>query len=201
MAEIALIAGLSAACGAGKYLSHSGSQLEQCLTCPAGTAAGLGIAGKLLKGDPVDTTLILQFSNGGFNEDETENFQSRLRNDSRFRQIALALQNDFEEQSRAPGGAQTAGRRAKRLEMALRHKPARSAPRLAGKQGAASERQLEDQKGRGTQKTPALVGAQERCGTQETPGLMASQERRGPQGQSSGARGQTLRLRRHGKVD
>ena len=186
MAEIAVVAGISAACGAGKFLSHNTSQLEQCLICPAGTAAGLGIAAKLLKRDPVDTMLILQFSNGGFNEDETENFHSRLRNDSRFRQIALALQHDFEEQSRAPDGAQTAGRRAKRLEEALRHKPARSAQGLVGKQGAGSERRLKDQQGRGTQKTP---------------GFMAPQERRGLQGQSSGTRGQILRLRRHGKAD
>ncbi|ERF74970.1 hypothetical protein EPUS_05178 [Endocarpon pusillum Z07020] len=183
MAEIALVAGLSAACGA------------------AGTAAGVGIAAKLLKGDPVDTTLILQFLDGGFSEDETKNFQSRLQNDSRFRQIALALQNDFEEQSRTPDGAQTAGPKAKRLEMALRHKPVRSAQGVAGKQGAASERQLKDEQGRGTQKTPALVASQERRGTQKPQGLMAHQERRGPQGQSSNARGQTLRLRRHGKVE
>lgn len=179
MAEIALVAGFSAACAGGKSSSHSTSWQEQSLICLVGAVAGLGITG-LDNVDLVDSMLVYQFSDGDLNEDETEKFHSRLRNDSRFRQIALAWQNDFETISRTPSGAQTAGRRAKRMEMALRRNPARSVPgRLPERQGAGSGRQLRGQQGRDTQK---------------------SQKRRDPQDQSS-ARSQILPSRGHAKVD
>jgi hypothetical protein len=176
MAEIAAAAGC-------KSSSHSTSRQEQSLICPVATA-GVGIAAMIVQGDPVDSMLVLRFSDGEFDEDATEIFKSRLRNDSKFRQIAIALQTDFEKQSRTPGGAQTAGRRAKRLEIALRRSPARPAQGSPRKQGPGSERQLKGQQGHGTQKTP---------------GHTASQEPHGPQGQSS-VQGRTLSPRGHGKA-
>ncbi|KAF7507834.1 hypothetical protein GJ744_009998 [Endocarpon pusillum] len=148
-------------------------------------AAGVGISAMLIQGDPINEMLVLRFSDGEFDENATKIFQSRLQNDSKFRQVAIAMQSEFEKLSRTPGGAQTAGRRAKRLEMVLRRNPARPAQGLSGKQGPGSERQLKGQQGGGTQKTP---------------GPTASQELRGPQGQSS-IQGRTLSPRGHGKAD
>ncbi|ERF73770.1 hypothetical protein EPUS_08568 [Endocarpon pusillum Z07020] len=156
------------------------------IAAAAGLAtAGVGIAAMIVQGDPVDNMLILRFSDGEFDENATKIFQSRLQNDSKFRQIAITWQTEFEKQSRTPGGAQTAGRRAKRLEMILRRSPARPAQGSPSKQGPGSERQLKGQQGRGTQKTP---------------GFTASQELHGPQGQSS-IQGRTLSPRGHGKAD
>lgn len=177
MAEIAAAAGC-------KSLFHSTSRQEQSLICLVATA-GVGAAVMILQGDPVDSMHVLRFADGEFDENATEIFQSRLRNDPKFRQIAIAYQTDFEKQSRTPGGAQIAGPKAKRLEMALRRSPARPAQGSARKQGPGSERQPIGQQGRGTQTTP---------------GRTASQELRGPQGQGS-IQGRTLSPRGHGKAD
>ena len=161
MAEFAVAAGIVAVCGAGKPSSQSTSRQEQSLIYPAGAATGNQI-GTILQKRYIESELILQFSYGGLSENESEKFQSSLRDDSGFRQIALALQNDLETQSRTPDGAQTAGPRAKRLEMALRRNPARSARGSPRKQGAGSERQLKGQQSREVQKTPGLMASQER---------------------------------------